>query len=425
MNLVVEQTKSLSGTVNAPPSKSYTIRALIASALGRGHSFIKEPLLSLDTKACIDCCKKLGSDIKEDGKGLLIEGNSGFIHTPDEALDAQNSGTSIRLMTGICSLGHKKIDLTGDESIRGRPIEPLLKALEQLGVKTGSTNGFPPHWVKGPLAGGNCKIRGDISSQFLSSLLMSAPLAEKDTSIELTTPLKSKPYVDLTIDILDRFGIIVENENYERFKVPAEQEYKAIQYTIEGDFSSAAFILGAASITEGNITVKNIVRKSKQADKKILGIVVDMGAKLNVNEDFVKMEGTGNLNGITVDLSDAPDLVPITSVLGALAKGETVINNVWHARLKECDRIHAMAQELKKMGANIEEEKDGLVIQGGSLKGCAVEGWKDHRIVMALAIAALKAEGETTISDAEYTDVTFPGFVELMQKLGANVKVSG
>jgi len=196
-----------------------------------------------------------------------------------------------------------------------------------------------------------------------------------------------------------------------------------VKYTVECDYSSAAFLLAAAALTKSNVTVTNLFRNSKQADKKIIEILKRMGAQARVSADKVSIKGTGNLKGITIDLSQSPDLVPIMAVLGSLAKGKTVIKNVEHARLKECDRIKAMATELKKMGADIDERKDGFVINGGKLKGASVDGWRDHRIVMALAVAGLCADGRTRISDAEFVGVTFPNFAELMRKLDANIRI--
>ncbi|MFH1789111.1 MAG: 3-phosphoshikimate 1-carboxyvinyltransferase [Candidatus Altiarchaeota archaeon] len=420
-DLAIGKTSALEGTLKAPPSKSYTIRALVAGLLSDGMSKITDPLYSLDTKACMKAIGAFGAGINHIEEGLAIEGTGGRINVPEHVLDTENSGTTIRILTGVAGLAHGKITLTGDASIRRRPIEDLLSALKQLGVEVESSNGFPPHSVKGPLAGGVCRIRGDISSQFISSILMSAPYAIKDTVVKVTSPLKSRPYVDLTLSVLDRFSVRVENKDYKSFKIGHDQAYAATDYTVEGDYSSAAFLLAAASIVDSDVTVKNLFQESKQADKKILGILRQMGAELIIGEDYVHVKGGGALNAITMDLSDAPDLVPICSVLASVAEGETVIENVEHARLKECDRIHAMAAELGKMGANVTERKDGLIIRGGKLKGGAViESWHDHRIVMSMAVAALAAEGKTTIKDAEVAAVTYPDFIKDIQKIGVS-----
>ena len=421
MNLTVTPTSKLSGTVKCPPSKSYTIRAVTAAMLSEGTSTIKDPLLSADTKACIMISKALGAEIKKQNGDLKIAGVVGIPQTPKAVLDSLNSGTTIRIMTAVSSLCTGRVSLTGDESIRRRPIEPLLEALRQLGVKTTSNNGYPPVSVQGPLKGGVCNIRGDVSSQFISALLMALPCARKNSQINVIGSLKSKPYVDLTLDILNRFKVIVRPENHLRFTISGDQTYKAATYTVEGDYSSAAFILAAAALTESKVAVSNLFKDSKQADKKFVSILKAMGVDVVVSENNVTVNGTGILNSIDIDLSDSPDLLPITSVVCSLAEGKSKIYNVAHARLKECDRIKAMHAELTKMGARIVEKPDGLEITGGKLKGAFVNGWHDHRIVMSLAIAALKAEGKTQITDKEYIDVTFPNFITLMKKIGARI----
>lgn len=424
MKLTVKPASELAGTVKAPPSKSYTIRAVIASALAEGSSTVRDPLYSDDTRACIEVCKQVGAKIEGD-YDLEVEGTGAIVKSPNQALDTLNSGTTIRLMTAIAALSSEKITLTGDSSIQARPIGPLLAALEQLDVDVESNEGCPPVTVQGPIKGGTCEIAGDISSQFISALLMACPLANEETTIKLTSPLKSKPYVDLTLDMLDRFKVKVDNKGYKKFIIPAGQKYTATDYIVEGDYSSGAFLLAASALVESKVTVKNLFADSKQADKKIVEVLGEMGADLTVAGDSVTVNGNGKLEGVKVDLSDSPDLVPILATVGALAEGEMTLYNVEHARFKECDRIHAMAAELAKMGASIKERKDGLVIIGGSLtapKG-VLDGWHDHRIVMSLAVAALNAEGTTKIGDAEYVSVTFPNFRELMSNLGADIRL--
>jgi len=421
MHLTVQRTDSLEGSVKAPASKSYTIRAVLSALLADGTSRIKDPLFSLDTKAAMDVCGKLGGKIEKFDEGIMVEGVAGKIKNPNSILDTLNSGTTIRISTAIASLAKGTITLTGDESICRRPIQPLANALIQLGVKVKTANGNPPVEVQGPLQGGVCNIRGDISSQFISGLLMASPYALKDTTINITTELKSKPYVDLTINMLKLFKIKAENKKYSAFLVPSSQVYSTAEYTVEGDYSSAAFILAAAALTDSEVAVTNLFKDSLQADKKIIEILKDMGAKVDVKRESVTVRGDGTLKGIKVDLSDSPDLLPIVSVLGACADGETIIYNTEHARLKECDRIKAMHSELKKMKADVVETQDGLVIKGGKLSGAIIDSWNDHRIVMAAVVAGIRAEGETKIKDSEVAAVTFPGFTQIMKKLGANV----
>lgn len=421
MNLTVENTTKLSGEVKAPPSKSYTIRAVVAGLLAEGVSTIKDPLYSEDTKAAINASLSLGAKIKKTEEGLKISGVVGLPKAPKNAIDTLNSGTTIRIMTAVASLCNSKITLTGDESIRRRPIEPLLAALRQLGVKANSENSCPPVTVQGPIRGGICKIDGGVSSQFISALLMALPCARGNSTIEIVGKLRSKPYIDLTLNMLDKFKVRVGNDGDFRFIVPGDQTYKATEYTVEGDYSSAAFLLAAAALTKSKVTVRNLFKDSKQADKKIIQILRSMGADVSLDNDSVTVIGGNILKGTDIDLNDSPDLLPIASVLGAVAAGRTVIHNVAHARIKECDRIRAMYTELKKMNATIVERQDGLEITSSRLKGTLVEGWHDHHIVMALAIAGLKAEGKTEITDREYVGVTFPNFIEVMKNMGANI----
>jgi 3-phosphoshikimate 1-carboxyvinyltransferase len=419
MDYVVKPVRRLHGSVKAPASKSYTIRSVVAGLLSDGRTVIHNPLYSADTLACIKACKKLGALITPEEDRIFIDGTKGVIEGPKGVLNLENSGTSIRLLTAVAALSDTEITLTGDESIRKRPIKPLLDALNQLGVRTESASGCPPVKVEGPLEGGFCEIRGDVSSQFISALLMASPYAKKDTVVEVTTVLKSRPYVDLTLEVMRRFGVFLDCEGYSKFMIGSGQVYSAIDYVVEGDYSSAAFVLAAAALTDSRVVVRNLFRDSLQADKRIVEILAEMGAKVDVGGDFVRVEGSGSLSGVTVDLSDSPDLVPIVSVLGCFAEGETKIVNAEHARLKECDRVKAMAVELRKMGAVVAERDDGLTVRSTGLNGVVVDGWRDHRVVMALAVAGLRVFGETRITGAEFVDVTFPGFRGLMNGLGA------
>jgi 3-phosphoshikimate 1-carboxyvinyltransferase len=422
MDYTIAPASSLRGSMMAPPSKSYTIRAVLSSLLAEGTSVVRSPLVSRDTEAAFSACRLFGGAVGEMGEAVEISGTCGKIKAPETAVDTLNSGTTIRICTAIASLSDREITLTGDGSIRRRPIKPLLDALKELGVESSSEGGCPPHTVKGPLRGGECSIRGDVSSQYISAILMAAPYAREDVTVNITSPLKSRPYVDLTLNMLRRFGVDAGNDGYERFTVGAAQAYRAADYTVEGDYSSAAFILAAAALTDSEVTAYNLFNDSLQADRRIVGILAEMGAGVEVERESVTVESDGTLSGVTVDLSDSPDLVPIVSVLGSLAEGTTEIVNAAHARLKECDRIKAMACELKKMGADIVEREDGLLIKGGRLRGAMVDGWLDHRVIMSLAVAGLKADGETRITGADHVDVTFPNFRDVMGGLGAQIR---
>ncbi|MBU0762391.1 MAG: 3-phosphoshikimate 1-carboxyvinyltransferase [Candidatus Altiarchaeota archaeon] len=422
MEYKIIPTGCLSGEVDAPGSKSYTIRAILAALLTDGKTTVRAPLQSRDTQAAYNACEAFGGKITRKKDHIIIKGTGGKIKAPKDVLDTLNSGTTIRIATAIAALSDCETTLTGDESIRRRPIKALLDALNQLGTTSSSASGCPPVKIKGPLTGGVCEIPGDISSQYITAILMASPYAKKDVEIKLKTRLKSRPYVDLTLDMLKRHKISVENRGYESFHIACRQKYKPTDYTVEGDYSSAAFILSAAALTKSHVRVNNLFNDSLQADKKIVETLSKMGANAKTYKDHVVIESDGTLNGLTVDLSDSPDLLPIVSVLGAFAEGKTEIVNTGHARLKECDRIHAMAVELKKMGADIVEKQDGLIMKKSKLLGTTVDGWCDHRIIMSLAVAGMHSQGTTKITGAEHVDVTFPNFRELMNGLGAEIK---
>jgi len=422
MDFRIQPAGRLGGGVEAPASKSYTIRAVLSSLLAEGVSTVRSPLLSRDTEAAFNACRMFGGEVELRGRAASITGTGGALKAPSAVVDTLNSGTTIRICTALASLAPGKVTLTGDDSVRRRPLGPLLDALSELGVKASSDGGLPPAVVEGPLKGGVCRMPGNVSSQFVSALLMAAPYARADVSLELTSPLKSRPYVDLTLRMMGLFGVEAGNRGYEGFTVASGQVYRGVDYTVEGDYSSAAFILAAAALTESEVKVGNLLCDSLQADRRILSIISQMGADVDGGKDSVTVRSDGRLTGVTVDLSDSPDLVPIVSVLGAHAKGRTEIVNAAHARLKECDRLRAMASELAKMGAKVREKPDGLVISGGGLKGARVDGWLDHRVIMALAVAGLKAEGETVVSGAEHVDVTFPGFRDAMNSIGGRIR---
>ncbi|AEF95859.1 3-phosphoshikimate 1-carboxyvinyltransferase [Methanotorris igneus] len=423
--LIVRKTDRIEGVVNAPPSKSYTHRAVIGASLAEGTSRIKNPLNGADCLSSVHGCRMLGAEIELNEEYWIVKGTSP--QTPDNIIDIGNSGTTLRILTGISSQIPKGYAiLTGDDSIRRRPMQPLLDALKQLGIEAFSSkgNGTAPIIVKGgKLKGDVVKIRGDISSQFITSLMMTLPFNENDTEIVLTSPLKSRPYLEITMDVLDKFGIKID-ETEDGFLVYGNQKYKAIDYTVEGDYSSASYLVAAGVLFNSDITINNLFKDSKQGDKAIIKIVKEMGADVKVKDDKIIIRGEYNLHGIDVDVKDIPDLVPTIAVLGCFAEGKTTIYNGEHVRLKECDRLSACAKELSKMGAKITEKPDGLVIEGvKKLKGAKLNTYHDHRLVMAFTIAGMKAEGETVIEGEEAVRISFPNFVEVMKSLGANIEV--
>jgi 3-phosphoshikimate 1-carboxyvinyltransferase len=424
MDLEVSTTTHLKGAVNAPPSKSYTHRAIMLAGLSTGETRVNYPLLSADPLATIDALRAAGAEIGVFNDHLMITGNSGKIKAP-KLIDVKNSGTTIRIMSSVFSLQSSKVALTGDASIQKRPMGPLLEALNQLGVKTTSNNGNPPITVEGPMKGKIVKIRGDVSSQFISGLLIASPLRDIDnTIVEVTTELKSRPYLEVTLDAIADFGAKVTHEDFKYFEIPGNQSYQANEYTVEGDYSGAAFILGASALTEEPVTVRNLSPSSKQGDRFFIDILKMMDCSVRTRGNEVTVKGGRTLRCAEVDLSQTPDLLPIVAVMCSLAEGRSRIYNVEHARIKECDRISAMAQGLKKMGVQLEEHRDGLVIQGSpQLKGAKIESFDDHRILMAFAVAGLRASGTTVIDNAECAAVSYPNFAEDMKRLGAHISV--
>ncbi len=410
------------GVVNAPPSKSYTHRAIAIAALSK-KATINNPLISEDTKATIRASEAFGAEIVSKKDSLVIKGFDGKLRVPDNVIDVANSGTTLRIMTAVASLVNGATVLTGDASIRTRPNTPLLNALNDLGAEAFSTrnNGMAPIVVRGKMRGGPVYIDGSVSSQFISALLIACPFASNKTKVMIKGELKSRPYVNITIDMLKGAGAKIIEDNPNTFTVPPGQEYDMRSYNVPGDFSSSSYMMAAGALC-GDITIKNLF-PSEQGDSALIEILGKMGAQISWNEKKGEVRvSKSELNGIEVDVGKTPDLVPTLAILGAASKGTMVIGNAEHVRYKETDRLHAMTVELKKMGVNITEGKDKLVIQGGAIKGAEVHGWDDHRIVMALAVAGLVA-GDTTIDTIESVSISYPGFFEDLRKAGAAVEI--
>jgi 3-phosphoshikimate 1-carboxyvinyltransferase len=417
---------SLSGEVFAPPSKSYTHRAITLAALSK-ESIVRRPLLSADTLATVRASEMFGASIERKEENLKIHGFDGKPKIPDDVIDAANSGTTLRLMTAIAALTDGITVLTGDSSLRSRPNGPLLEALNKLGAKACSTRGNEraPIIVRGGLKGTEVDISGSISSQFISALLIACPLKETNTTLSIMGKLKSKPYVDVTLEMLELAGAKIQtgNENGIKFIIPGKQKYDFKDYTIPGDFSSASYLLAAAAMIDGaEVKVKNLF-PSKQGDKLIIEILEKMGANITWDKKAgtVTIKGGRQLNAITFDAGATPDLVPTVAVLASAAKGTSIIENAEHVRYKETDRLRALATELPKLGVKLKEEKDSLTITGGKLHGATVHGWDDHRIVMALAVAGMVA-GDTTIDTTESVSISYPEFFKDIRSLGAKIE---
>lgn len=437
MILKVKNISEIGGVVKAPPSKSYSHRAVILASLAKGKSKLYDMLYSEDTLSSIRVCEALGAQITKNEDYLEVIGTGGKLHnSSSEPIDLANSGTTLRLMTSVAALSDNEVILTGDDSLKTRPMGLLMDALYSLGVETESLNDNDkaPILIKPGYLGGETNIYGNVSSQFISSILISAPLSKLGVSLFVLPEFKSRPYVNMTLDIMKKFGVnplkiyYLKHDNCDKevksckideFKV-TKQDYVACDYTVEGDYSSASYLLSLIAINGGKAKVKNLFRDSKQGDKVILDILQRMGATVVRGEDYVEIASDGNLKAIDVDLSNAPDLLITVAVLAAMAEGTTNITGVAHARVKETDRIDTTCRELEKLGCKLTEYEDGMSITGGVTSG-VVDSHADHRLAMAFSLIGLKHDIQ--INDGEVFDVSFPNFIEAMAELGFELEL--
>ena len=437
MKLKVKNISKIGGVVKAPPSKSYSHRAVILASLANGTSKLYDMLYSEDTLASIRVCKALGAKINKTDDYLEVVGTGGKLHNSStEPIDLANSGTTLRLMTSISALSDNEVILTGDESLQTRPMGLLMDALMPLGIETESLNDNDkaPILIKPGYVGGETNIYGNVSSQYISSIIISSPLSEKGVTLYVLPEFKSKPYVNMTLDIMKKFGVkslrgyYLKHESCDKehqscrideFKVK-KQDYVACDYTVEGDYSSASYLLALIAINGGKAKIRNLFRDSKQGDKYILDILQKMGATIIRGEDYVEIASNGDLKAIDVNLSNAPDLLITVAVLAAMAEGTTNIIGVAHARVKETDRIDTTCRELEKLGCKLVEHEDGMSITGGVSSG-VVDSHGDHRLAMAFSLIGLKHDIE--ITNGEVFDVSFPNFIESMAELGFELEL--
>lgn len=411
------------GEISIPASKSHSIRALLIASLAQGESRLESLLESQDSLSCAEAVRLLGAKIQRDGDLWKVTGRAGHFSAPSSPIDVGNSGTTLYLATALAALSGEKISFTGDEQIRNRSAGNLLEALKDFGVFVESSTspqgveGCAPYTVQGPLRGGRTSMECP-TSQYLSALLLAAPLIKGGESIKIDVPLLyERPYVDLTLDWLDRQGIEYTRRGYQYFEVPGGQAYKAFDRRIPGDFSSATFFFCLAALSGGTLKIRGLDPQDPQGDKHILDLLEKMGCSIKWEGEILSIKGNP-LKGAELDLNATPDALPALAVTALFAQGKTRLTNVPQARMKETDRIDCMTRELRKLGAEVLEEEDGMIITGGlPLKGCTLEGWGDHRIVMALALAGLKIDGKTTIRGADAAAVTFPEFFDILETL--------
>lgn len=414
----------LRGAVEIPGSKSHTMRALAIASLAEGESRIEAPLDSADTRSALEAFRALGAEIETAPGMWSVRGFGSEPRPPENVLDVGNSGTALRVLLGACALlprGRYAV-LTGDEQIRRRPGGPLARALSDLGATAFSTRGneSAPFVAGGKLRGGSASIEA-VTSQYLTSLLLCCPLAEGDTSLDVPI-LNEKPYVEITFDWLRGQGVRFEHDSMRRFRIPGGQRYRPFRRRIAADFSSATFFLCAGALEGCDVTVRGLDLGDTQGDKAVIEYLRAMGAQVEADASGIRVR-PGDLQGAEIDMNGTPDALPMMAALACFAQGETRLANVPQARIKETDRIAVMARELSKMGANVEELPDGLIVRQSALRGAALAGHGDHRIVMALAVAASRAQGESSIDTAEAMAVTFPTFVECMAGLGARLSL--
>ena len=412
----------VNATVTVPGSKSLTQRALIAAALADGTSKLIGPLASEDTSYTSKALEQMGIKVERGEDVWTVHGSGGTLATPGKEIFLGNNGTATRFLTSVAALGQGEFRIDGEERMRERPIGPLMEALQGWGVDIISVQGTgcPPLLLNSKgLSGGATVLPEGKSSQYLSSLLLVAPYAAEAATLEVRGEVLSKPYVAMTLSVMSDFGISPEcNEEFTSFSIP-QGKYRAMEYEIEGDASNASYFWAAAAITGGRVTVSNVPVPSLQGDAGLVPLLARMGCDIERDGSGITLRGRERLEGITVDMGDMPDVVPTLAVVAAFAHGKTVIRNIAHLRIKECDRLTATLTELAKMGARVEEGEDFMVIHGdggASLHGAEIETYKDHRMAMSFAVAGLRVAG-VQIRDEGCVGKSFPDFWERFEKL--------
>lgn len=419
MNSVIINPKKLNGNISIPSSKSLSHRAIISASLSLGESNIDNLIFSDDIYATLEGMEKLGSQIEKiSPRSLKIKGQNSVEVNP--IIDCKESGSTLRFLIPISLLWDNMTTFTGRGKLTSRPLDEYYKIFDKQDIKYTNNNGELPLSLQGSIRPGSFEIEGNISSQFITGLMFTLPLLRGDSKIIIKDELESKGYVDLTIDILSKFGIEIINKDYKEFIINGNQEYKNIDYNVEGDFSQAAFWIVAGILGE-KINSNNLNINSLQGDKVVINLVKKMGGNIEINHDFIKTTES-KTKGIIIDASQCPDIIPIMTVLAALSEGQSKIINASRLRIKESDRLKAISTELNKLGADVIEVGDSLIINGkASLKGGIVDSWNDHRIAMALAIASIKATEEVTITNSDAVNKSYPHFWEDFKGVGGEI----
>ena len=424
MKSVIIQPFSLNGKVKIPPSKSLSHRAVIAAGLSYGECTIDNISMSEDIIATCEIMEKLGVDIKQIPNKIIVLGKGKPSLAGKEGagseLQCNESGSTLRFLIPIAMLTGSKVTFKGKSKLVQRTLRPYYEIFDKQNIKYTTSNGNLPLTIDGSLRPGLFELRGDVSSQFITGLIYALPLLDGDSTIKITTQMESIGYIDLTLDVLSKFGVKIENNNYREFKIKGNQHFIKRDYRVEGDFSQAAFYL-AAGVLGGDVECLDLNMESLQGDRVIVDIIKNMGGNITTIDGILKASKS-DLKGTIIDASQCPDLVPIAAVLAALSDGTTEIINAARVRIKESDRLKAMATELNKIGADIIEREDSLLIHGKPwLKGGVVSSWNDHRIAMAMAIASIRCTGELIIEDSGAVKKSYPDFYEDFKSLGGKL----
>lgn len=422
------KSSTLNGTIEIPPSKSYSHRAVIAAALAENSrkSKIDNLKFSVDITTTTDIMENWGAKIKRFESALEIIGNDGKVVPKDKYVQCNESGSTIRFLIPIGITSENELIFDGKGKLVDRPLESYYRIFDKQGIFYKNENGKLPLTVNGKLKAGNYKIDGNISSQFITGLLYALPLLDGDSKLTINKNLESKGYIDLTLEILKLAGIEIVNNNYKSFDIKGNQIYKPFDYTVEGDYSQVAFWIVAGIISankDNEVKCLHVNKNSLQGDKEIIEIVERMGANIETFDDYVLVRPS-KTKGTIIDISQCPDIGPILTVLGALSEGETRIINGERLRIKESDRITSIKTELNKLGANVAEEGDSLIIQGveGFAGGVTVNAWNDHRIAMSLAIASTRCKKEIILEEAESVRKSYPHFWDDFVKMGGEIE---
>jgi 3-phosphoshikimate 1-carboxyvinyltransferase len=412
----------ISGIVKCPANKSYTHRAIFLASLAGDESKVENVLFSADTNATIKACIDFGAEIEKDESSIIVKNKIRFNKTVPE-INTENSGTTIRIASAIASLFDHEITLTGDESLQKRPMQPLLNALTDLGAECTSTNGNPPVKIKGKINGGSVTIPGNFSSQFISALLISGPLTENGINLNIEGNLVSKPYLDATISSMRNYGVSVQTLiPYKKYNI-VPQIYQKNDFSVPIDFSSLALLLAANVLVGKDMIIQGDIGHLPQGDEVFLDILSELGVKIKIENEQIEISTPEKLKGGKFDLSNSPDLLPPLSILILKSENPIEIFNVKHARLKETDRIAIISRELQKIGIQVDEKEDGMVLRNSNTHhGAKMNSENDHRLFMAFSIAGMYV-GDCIVSDPNSINVSFPNFIDEIKRIGGKFEI--